>query len=348
MPNLNTSYQWAINTCNNDNVGYSQTYRNQQTVDGITYYDCSSFIWYSLLAGGFDVKSAYKQSTGWDYTNNAITTDYEPNFLKALGFKSVSLTGEWKQGDILIRNGHTEMVYSGRKTMGAHSSSYPLKDQVSINTYDSSPSDWEECWRYEGGVQYKWISKNAYLTQDEKDNNAYCTYNYLNSKGWSFNAIVAMIANMDRESNINPGIWENLEAGNLNNGFGLVQWTPATKIRNRQGFSETDGNWQLGQAIIDGENGDQWFANPEVSPVNPPITFKEFSTSDLDIYTLTNYFMWYYEHPADPHQDRSSLADYYYKLLSGYEPQPPTPTPTPPSEKGKFKWWIYAPRIYYQ
>ena len=39
MPDINKSYSWAINTCNAPNVGYSQSYRNQQTVGGITYYD---------------------------------------------------------------------------------------------------------------------------------------------------------------------------------------------------------------------------------------------------------------------------------------------------------------------
>ena len=41
MPDLNTAYSWAINTCDAPNVGYSQTYRNQQQVNGVTYYDCS-------------------------------------------------------------------------------------------------------------------------------------------------------------------------------------------------------------------------------------------------------------------------------------------------------------------
>lgn len=51
MPDINKSYSWAIETCNAPNVGYSNAYRNQQTVGGITYYDCSSFINYALLAG---------------------------------------------------------------------------------------------------------------------------------------------------------------------------------------------------------------------------------------------------------------------------------------------------------
>ena len=74
MSNLNQSYQWCIDKCNDPNVGYWQDYRNQKTVNGVTYYDCSSFIWYSLQAGGFNVASAYKTATGSAYTGNAITT----------------------------------------------------------------------------------------------------------------------------------------------------------------------------------------------------------------------------------------------------------------------------------
>lgn len=51
MANIQLSYNWAIETCVKPNVGYSQQYRNQRTVNGITYYDCSSFVWYALIAG---------------------------------------------------------------------------------------------------------------------------------------------------------------------------------------------------------------------------------------------------------------------------------------------------------
>lgn len=47
MPDINAAYTWAVNCCNLPNVGYSNIYRNQQTVNGITYYDCSSFINYA-------------------------------------------------------------------------------------------------------------------------------------------------------------------------------------------------------------------------------------------------------------------------------------------------------------
>ena len=104
MPDINTAYSWSISTCNASNVGYSQNYRNQQTVNGITYYDCSSFLWYALKAGGFDVESAYLQALGYAYSGNAITTSNERAWLIALGFTQVDINGEWKAGDILWRS----------------------------------------------------------------------------------------------------------------------------------------------------------------------------------------------------------------------------------------------------
>ena len=36
MPSITDAWKWAADTCNAPNVGYSQAYRNQQTVNGIT------------------------------------------------------------------------------------------------------------------------------------------------------------------------------------------------------------------------------------------------------------------------------------------------------------------------
>lgn len=67
MPDINAAWRWAVNTCNAPNIGYSQTYRNQQTVGGVTYYDCSSFINYAILAGGW-------ATPGYAPNNNAFTS----------------------------------------------------------------------------------------------------------------------------------------------------------------------------------------------------------------------------------------------------------------------------------
>lgn len=199
--NINAAFQWAIDTCARPNVGYSKDYRNEQTVGGITYYDCSSFIWYALLAGGFDVKGAYQSVKGEPYTDNAITTHDECAWLLAMGFTEVSASGEWKPGDIGWKTGHTEMVYEGGigcgRCMGAHyAGSLPLSKQVSI--WDTFRSDFTRLFR--------WTSGNSY----------------------SLYVIAAIAGNWQQESNLNPGLWENLSAGtwtDLLKGYGLGQWT---------------------------------------------------------------------------------------------------------------------------
>ena len=154
MPSITDAWKWAADTCNAPNVGYSQAYRNQQTVNGITYYDCSSFINYALLAGGFT-------TPGYAPDHNAFTTWSEPTVLSNLGFHRVT-DGTLKPGDIGVSNNnsmqHTEMVYavdsSGTKGqwMGAHTDAYALPNQVSITDYWST--NWfDELWRYNDGAE---------------------------------------------------------------------------------------------------------------------------------------------------------------------------------------------------
>ncbi len=132
------AYDFVVNKCNASNVGYSQTYRNEQTVGGVTYYDCSSLIFYALKHNGW---------TMWD--GNAFTTATMGSVLKSIGFTELPST-DWQAGDILWRSGHTEMVYSGQTTMGAHSSRKPLAEQVSINSYTSSYSSYSKLYRFNG------------------------------------------------------------------------------------------------------------------------------------------------------------------------------------------------------
>lgn len=241
MPNINQAYQWAINTCNRSDVGYSQDYRNQETYRGITYYDCSSFIWYALLSGGFDVTGAYRTATGENYDGNAIWTAVERAWLLALGFTQEDINGEWKPGDVLWRSGHTEMVYTGGTgqgvTMGAHSSHRPLADQVSINSTTSSASSWTSLYRYGGGAV---ATPSLYV-------------------------IAAIAGNFYQESQINPGFWEGLQAGTpttLLRGYGLGQWTNTqgdTHGRLYQlfnwldtnGYDDDDGNGQLSYLLYE-------------------------------------------------------------------------------------------------
>lgn len=176
MPDIQKAYNWAIQTCNAPNIGYSQSYRNQLTVGGITYYDCSSFVFYALKNGGFTSQS---NADGF-YTYTLIP------IIQQWGFQEVSTSGEWKAGDICWRSGHVEMVYEGGqgqgRTMGAHTDEIPLDEQVSIR--DFWTSNYTRLFRYGSGADYG------------------------GGYGCSEYVVAAICGNWKREGIMNPGQWE--------------------------------------------------------------------------------------------------------------------------------------------
>lgn len=269
MADINKAYSWAINTCNAPNVGYSQTYRNQRTVNGITYYDCSSFINYALLAGGFETPY-YAPS------NNAFTTFTEPSELIRLGFTEVDASGEYLAGDIGLSSGHTEMCYQGGQGsgifMGAHSSSYALADQVSISSYTRS---FPRLFRYgDGGAS---------------------------GVGASMFVCAAIAGNMWQESTLSPGVWENLSPGSatdLLKGYGLGQWTNTggdTHGRLYQlltwlsdnGYAADDGYGQLAFLIHE----DVWYQHDEY-PFSNLTEFLQSDSSDINMLTHAYNLCW--------------------------------------------------------
>lgn len=275
MPNINQAYSWAVNTCNAPNVGYSQAYRNQQTVGGITYYDCSSFIWYSLIAGGFPCVEANNGST-WPF----VTYTMGPILLK-MGFQKVDVNGQWLPGDVAVSYTHTEMVYNGGLAsgvcMGAHTNNAPLANQVSIGSsggdpnYVSTPARFPDLYRFgEGGAS---------------------------GYGYSLPVIAALCGNSWRESNINPGLEEK---GN-GIGFGLFQWSfeRRTALENwlkENGYELTSPEGQLQYLIIE----DEWQGS-----FGGISSLQEFFTStSTDVPMLVEAFMKCWERPAesDPSQ----------------------------------------------
>lgn len=328
MPNIAQAYQWAIDICNAPNVGYSQAYRNQQTVNGITYYDCSSFINYALLAGGWATPQFAPD-------NNAFTTFNMGAELLRLGAESIPVTDEWQAGDILVRNNsygqHTEMVYSGRRTMGAHTNRYPLAEQVSISNYESNPATWDECYRF-GKVELKWITGNRYLTETEMQNNAFVQFSDLTAKGWGLNAIAGLLGNEETESTINPGVWQNLSAGSTSLGYGLVQWTPSSNITSwltQNGYALDDGFAQDIAIDIPIPAG-QWIATSEY-----PISFLEFKKGEHSPEDCASIWLKNFERAGvEVEQERRQQARKWYEYLK-------TATPiTPGGSKPIPEWYI--------
>lgn len=159
---------WGTDVCNSPTVGYSQAYRNQQTVGGITYYDCSSFINYALLAGGFETPS-------YAPDHNAFTTFSMGAELLRLGWRKVESWEVLKPGDVGVSNNsqsqHTEMVHDVNSEtgyahwMGAHTDGVSLADQVSITNYWQGK--WfDEIYRYDKDEEIQYTFKIKIVKED--------------------------------------------------------------------------------------------------------------------------------------------------------------------------------------
>ena len=148
--NLNKFYTWCIQTCNAPDVRYSLEYRAQQTVNGITYYDCSSFVYYALIAGGFENLPGYP----------FVTYDMIP-YLTAGGWHEVDAGGEILPGDIGWNLEHVEVAYARGERgvavfMGAHDTyeqNPEAEVSIGVGGDPNVPRSFSRIFRYgEGGA----------------------------------------------------------------------------------------------------------------------------------------------------------------------------------------------------
>lgn len=329
MGSIREAWSWAVNKCNEKNVGYSQAYRNQQTVDGITYYDCSSFINYALLAGGY-------KTPAYAPDNNAFTTTTMGSVLESLGFQRMSASSDWVAGDILWRKGHTEMVFSPTQSMGAHSARVPLDDQVSI--VDSNPNAWTWLYREVSAMDDSFHCKSTggFAKESEQAyDNAMNIYYTLSNLGWSVNAICGLLGNIGTESGYNPWRWQSDKVPSTQEwptwelGYGFVQFTPPKKyIGNTtamryQGYgpnlSDSEGSYWDGYAQLQfvNDNVDGGYIKTSAYPY----TYSEFKASTDDAATLARAWMHNYERPAsyDTEDQRAADAAYWYDKLAGIQ-----------------------------
>lgn len=181
-----------------------------------------------------------------------------------------------------------------------------------------------------------WIYGNRYLSESEMKNNATLVYAFLKVRGWSINAISALLGNMESESTINPAIWESLDYGNTSGGYGLVQWTPARNYLDwatLNGYDIEDGNAQL--LWIDEVTGSfgQWIPTQLY-----PMSFEEFKKSTQTPQYLASAFLKNFERAGvEVEEERRSHALEWFEYLGGgsVSPDNPTPTPTPSKRKRK-------------
>lgn len=168
------------------------------------------------------------------------------------------------------------------------------------------------------------INESGPLTKAEILGNAAIVRDYF-AEDWSAEAVSALLANMEVESGINPARWENDNIGNLVGGFGLVQWTPATKLfdwidEEHPGESYDNGNIQLARISYELENGLQY------SPTKPfKETFQEWVMSEKPPGYLAAAFLCNYERAKNTgigaQLSRAKLAEKWYTTITGNTPK---------------------------
>ena len=168
------------------------------------------------------------------------------------------------------------------------------------------------------------ISGNRFLTLSEMQVNATYIWWYLKNKGWSLNAVCGMLGNMQRESTINPGIWQDLDEGNMSMGYGLVQWTPASNYINwcnSNGLTPSHMDSNLKRIIYELENGLQYYSTDAY-----PESFKQFSVSTKSVEYLVTAFLKNYERAGvEALDERIENGNYWYSYLQNinFDDDPP-------------------------
>ena len=168
------------------------------------------------------------------------------------------------------------------------------------------------------------INETRPLNEEEALNNCRVFWSYFKAKGWSLNAVCGILGNAWYESTVNPNRWQGDDPWHQPPdrwGFGLVQWTPYTKIiewlESQVGLNDVS---KFGQAECDRiqwemENNQQWIATATY-----PESFREYSTTTKDPYTCAIEFLANYERPFDPNQpERGTKAQELYDYLLQFE-----------------------------
>lgn len=149
--------------------------------------------------------------------------------------------------------------------------------------------------------------------------NAKYIYDYLVGRGFTPQSVCGMLGNFQAESSIDPTVWEyGCPEWGPETGYGIAQWTPASKLYNwcvANGYDYTTLEGQCARLYYEMTNLNAGQYNPTYSY---PMTAEEYIHSTESPYDLAMVFLANYENPADPNQpQRGDYAQQWYDELSG-------------------------------
>ena len=150
---IEVAVTWAIDIANDSSHGYSQN--NRWGPD----YDCSSFVMSAYIQAGIPLNRS--NSTTRENSAYWMVPEYEKNNFTYIPWSSIGNQNSLIRGDILWRNGHTELYIGDGKNVGAHQDEYggiegankgdQTGNEISITNFDNSGS-WTGVLRYNGVV----------------------------------------------------------------------------------------------------------------------------------------------------------------------------------------------------
>lgn len=186
-----------------------------------------------------------------------------------------------------------------------------------------------------GGYYASKMGTSESLNTLQSETNAKYIYRYFLDKGWTINAIAALLGNMSHESALNPGRiqGEVVPKGDLLRfwgGIGLVQWTKSSPTKRNPDPVNAYINWlqhspwRSQDYTLMNNNLDmihECGASQWLNVRGNYFSFNEFIHSTLSVGYLTRAFMCCFERPANQSETKQSAraesgVNWYYFLMS--------------------------------
>lgn len=194
-------------------------------------------------------------------------------------------------------------------------------------------------WHERVGVQ-------SYLTESQMKDNATEICNYFRGQGMTLEAICGLLGNIQAESGLNPG---NKETASSSNGWGLIQWTPATVLLNwcnKYNYTWYSGSVQCYRILCEGlrinDASGYWIPTSAY-----PYSWQQFSQL-TNVEEATKAYLYERERAGvEAVAKRVTYANNWFAYFSG-QPIPPTPPepepPEPEQEKRKMPLYMMIKR----
>ena len=209
--------------------GIDQIYTAVNSPDGYTgkiNYTTTYGLYYALPSCGWTVQSISSPS---QYRVGDILLTNDHVVMVSVAWDGSAYYTAEARGYLDFKNNLAEQVIPKKSRSGVYGKCYRYTGQTatspsgSTTTASTSNLSWSQKGNYSNGK----VNGNYNLTETQKVNNLKLIYAYLGSLGWSKNARIGVMANMQCEGIVNPDCYNysSQKSSGTDSGYGLCQWT---------------------------------------------------------------------------------------------------------------------------